>query len=206
MDKTVGSCRVCMNATLVNDKLWCGSTNEEDEKRFKVNGEDAARKCPNYKKVAVVASYNMTLDLALKYMIAGKAHFKITSGKTDRSLYYKLYRTSSKDDVYWLYYGDSTETLDYIGTIYFYKAKGMYAFSKGSNGTANPDDIEVQAILYVMNGLLHNNYNMNVTIAHDCLCGKCRRLLKSNTEGLTGLCHRCINEVYLPKVNVDLNF
>jgi hypothetical protein len=200
------SCRKCQRAIIKYGHISCGSGASAVLDNFKKNGYNAAKDCPDFLKVVIGEYKKVTLDRALKFMLAGQAEFKIVSGKTGKELYYKLikrraagkYDENGNEFVYWVTGGEKSDELKYLGTIYFDKNSDKFSFARGINGNENSNSTIVKAIIYVLNKVYQGKYDTDVELYHNGTCGRCNRQLTDIQSILTGIDYDCVRKVSIP--------
>lgn len=200
------TCRKCKQAIIKYGKVSCGSVNNECLELFRKFGYSAAKDCTEFMKIKIGESKELTLDRALKFMLAGQSEFKVVSGKTGKEYYYKLmkrkatggYDEFSNDYIYWISGGETEDNLKYLGSIYLNKAKNEFEFSKGINGNEDNKSNIVVSILFILNRLYYGKYKTNIKVVHNGTCGRCSRQLTDVQSILTGICKDCSRKVDTP--------
>ena len=204
------NCNKCANAAIKYGRVDCQSSIDDHRKLFKKHGTSAAGQCEGFLKVVVGDYSKITLDRALKYVLSGSSEFKLVSGKTSREIFYRVTRksaacTGSNNDnqfIYWLYSGESYDSLKYLGSIYFNKNQNCFEFARGKLGVGNKYSVEVKAILYFMNRIYSGKFNTNIEIYHNGNCGKCGKKLRNVMSINTGLDPDCAKKVIIPDIDM----
>lgn len=134
-------------------------------------------------------------NLALEFMLAGKAEFTLLSLKTGAHISYKIIRKESinanSDYVYFVNVLGKNEM--YAGTL-IYK-DNEYRFYKGKKGNYSADSIEIKSLLFVLNKFTKGKYNLNLEVYHCGRCGRCGRRLTTPESIATGLGPECASKV-----------
>lgn len=199
------NCNKCKQSVVKYNKTFCGSVNGECQSLFKKYKTQAAEKCKSFKKIEITDYRKITLDRALEFMLAGQAEFKIVSGKTGKEFYYRIIKKKANEYngefsnkfIYWLYGGESFESIKYLGSIFYDKDSDELKFSKGLAGSGYRNSKIVISILYLLNKVYKGKFNTNIQIYHNNKCGKCGRQLTDVRSIITGLDINC-------KVKLDI--
>lgn len=142
---------------------------------------------------------------ALKFLLAGKSEFTMVSNKTNNRITYKLIKKESKRDkgkyIYWLS-TKSGNNYVYDGVVYYDDNNNVFRFSKGKKGNTNSNEINIKAILYVINKLHRGIYDIEVDIYHVGRCGRCGKKLTTPESIITGLGPVCAKLVGMPRAVV----
>ena len=208
--KDIINCTKCSQAIIKYGSTKCGSVNETYNNLFKHKGIEAATVCPGFKRVVIGDYSDITLDRALRFMLAGNAEFKLISGKTGREIYYKIVKRATYDSskgnefIYWVNAGNNAESKQFIGTVYFNNQKSQFEFSRGNLGVGYSDSIEVKSILYVLNKLYSGKYSINLRVCNGGTCGVCNRQLTSIKEILNGIEIGCMKKIKTPDIDIGL--
>lgn len=143
--------------------------------------------CVRFKQRTAMNKWELNLESALRFMLAGNSEFVAMSGRTGRTFQYRLVRKTNQNNVmYWVY----SEGL-YLGVVYFDIDSNVYKFSQSLKGKLCKDDIRIASLLFILNKLYNHNYNINVKIYHLGNCGKCGVRLHMDKALRTGLCNLC---------------
>lgn len=149
---------------------------------------------------------NLPLENALRFMLAGNSSFRITSGETGTSFYYRVIRNddilSCVDPgacyVYKVLGGRSYKTLRYLGILNFNFFSSRFEMVTDEASLCKPDDILITALVYTVNKLIDNRFKTNVIIEHNGYCGVCGNELSTRFETITGLNKSCLSRVDIP--------
>ena len=218
--KKISGCNICKFATIEYSKLVCKHEDDEVRKLFRQNKAKAAESCEYFKHKRTTEYTSITLDRAMRFILAGMAEFKITSGKTGNDLYYRIIRKvaagSTGEDtsnlnrkisenyyLYWLYGGNSLQDLKFLGTIYFNNKSNTFEFSKGKVGSGYGWMTSVKAILFLLNKLYNGKYSTNIGVYHLGYCGHCGKELINLINMQEGLCTTCSNRSDIPKLDMS---
>ena len=191
------TCRRCREVTIVDNRIYCNSSNLNYRNLFSTYKSRAANRCQGFNQIQITDNTELTLDRALQFILAGKSEFKIVSGGTGKEYYYRLLKkkthstlaTIRTEYIYWLYGGNTYDTMKFLGTIFL--SKTNFEFSQGLSGTAEYTDTIIKAILYVLNKLYKKKFNINVRIYHHNKCGKCGRQLNEVESIIFGIDYNC---------------
>ena len=126
---------------------------------------------------------------ALKFMLSGKAEFTMVSLKTMEHLSFKLLKETNT--LYWLLTKDGKSTVC-AGTLIFKEKENCFFFSQGCKGKLSINDTQVKSILWVLNKLVKNIFDIPVEIHHVGKCGCCGRKLTAPESIKLGLGPICI--------------
>lgn len=127
---------------------------------------------------------------ALKFMLSGKAEFTMVSLKTMKHLSFRLIKKT--DNLYWLFTKDG-KSMVFAGTLVFKEKENCFFFSQGGKGKLSINDTQVKSILWVLNKLVKNIFDIPVEIHHVGKCGCCGRKLttpESIKLGLGPICFK----------------
>lgn len=190
-----------------NYKDGCTCSIEDIRKLYSLHGKQTAQNCTEFMNERTPLSSEIPHDKALVFMLAGCSEFIMVSGKTGTKLRYRLdKKTSTRSDgnefIYWLNTSNSNETMTYAGVLFFDSNDNQFKFGKGARGKLTIGDIKVKSILYVLNNLYNNRFNINVKIYHVGKCGKCAKKLTDPVSILTGLGPKCAKDCGVPRAKV----
>ena len=193
------SCKKCQQAVIRYGKINCGSIKDECKALFKKESTSAAKSCLEFRRIVLGDYKRITLDRALRFILAGQAEFKIISGKTGKEFYYKVikkeaFTTGNPNEnkyIYWINGGENFDNMVYLGTIFFNNVNKTFNFSRGINGRGNSNSKIVISIIYLLNKLYEGKYNTNIEVYHNGNCGKCGKQLTEVYSILTGLDSEC---------------
>ncbi len=134
-------------------------------------------------------------DVALNFMLAGKCDVTLVSHKTGNKLTYTISKKKSEystndEYLYFISVGHAKSLL-YAGFIVYSDIEDKFKFVRGNKGNLNLSDIRVKSILYTLNQLNKENYNLGVDIYHCGRCGKCGRKLTDPVSISIGLGPKC---------------
>lgn len=203
--KSCVDCSMCSNELEYgSDAYECTSDNEVDQSLFKRYGINAASKCSGYETYENNKHSPIPLDMALRFILAGRSEFTLLSDKTRVKFAYRLKKRKvnkekEKENKY-LYYVTVLKGGEriYAGVLYYSDLKKMYMFSTGKKGKMTGDNIEIKSLMYVINKLNERNYGMRLTIYHVGRCGRCGRVLTVPESIMSGLGPECITKVKTP--------
>jgi hypothetical protein len=144
---------------------------------------------------------------ALKFILGGKSEFTMHSLKTGKDLAYKIVKkeTNDKEDkfIYFMSYNIKYEDYMYGGVIFYNEFKKQFEFKQGRKGNASADSQVVKSILFVLNKLNNDRFNIPVEVYHHCKCGRCGRALTTPSSVLTGLGEWCASRVGVPYMKIS---
>jgi len=145
-------------------------------------------------------------DLALQYMLAGNCTVTLVSKKTKAMITCKLKKIKSKradgnEFIYLLNVPDGSKSI-YAGVVYFNASGDKFEFSTGVKGQVQESDIRVKSVLYVINKLLAEKYDLEVEVYHSGKCGRCNKKLTVPDSIVTGLGPECSRLLNIPRIKV----
>lgn len=188
------TCELCAR---YNDGV-CSSHSEDAAKLFRVKKKDSAQSCPEFINSKETISGEIRLQEALRFMLAGESEFVLLSCKTNRKFRYKL--DKKEQFIYWLNTSESNGVFTYAGVLFFDENDNTFKFGKGARGNLTKDDLRVISLLYVLNHLVKNRFDMPLKIYHVGKCGRCGKKLTDPTSILTGLGPICAKQSGVPMI------
>lgn len=125
----------------------------------------------------------------LNFLLGGKCECVIENEKTERSFRYKIMKSDNASLFFVHLFGDAG--YKYAGFIKLVGDK--YVFATGKNGALTVEDVEVKALLYVLNksGKLPSGVN----VRHIGRCSRCSRKLTDALSIARGLGPECYKSV-----------
>lgn len=184
----------------------CSSHNEETEWLFRTRGKNSAQVCTEFITKRENISSEIRLEDVLRFMLAGCSEFTMLSCKTNTRFNYKIdqkqFDIENKQYVYWLSVEEKNGTYIYAGVLFFDSNDNQFKFGKGARGKVDKDDIRVKSILFVLNHLINNKFNMPLKVYHLGKCGRCGKKLSDEASVAIGLDKICSEKVQIPKLDI----
>ena len=157
----------------------CTSVDTKTREQFSIKGSLAAKKCKHYKcrpitgdeDIAVIKSdgkQNKQLDLvtALDVLVGGDCKFILHSTKTNGDFTYRIEKKAMQDGKGFIYFV-SVEVdgkFNYAGNMTLSITDKNFSYRRGKNGTLEANDLKIKSLLYVLNNLSHEMYDMKLEI------------------------------------------
>lgn len=209
-------CINCQHSTITRGRekttIDCQSKDAYTVQRFRQAGKDIAKDCPEYCQSCMITSDAHLIDLewALDFILAGKSKFILVSGISGVRLSISLksvpaynrtsstqpepkepsqFRSTTKANNERAYF--ITTCRGFIGTLLFDTGTQHFKIVEPKNRDVLTDDIYKHSLLYVLNALLDERFDIPVQIFHTGYCGKCGRKLTTPQSIQTGLGPTC---------------
>ncbi len=142
---------------------------------------------------------------ALPFILAGKCELTLRSLGTGANISYKLVKKEAQNfDTEYIYFVNviKQDNSTYAGLMFYDEKSDRFIFNQGKKGQLNINNIEIKALLYVINKLYAGFYNINVQIYHCGKCGRCGRKLTVPESILTGLGPECARQCGVPRKKI----
>lgn len=204
-------CMKCDKAEVYGDKqspnITCTSPDSLHYKLFEKDGRYCAAYCKGYKEAEEdsIRQGNISLDNALKFMLAGKSEFVMHSTKTNQDFTYRLTRKVSKDDdTKFIYFVNAKMGAfwQYAGLMWYDEESEQYKYAQGKNGKVEASNLTIKSLLFVINKLHRNEIPLHLEVFHTGTCGRCGKKLTTPESILTGLGPECCRKVGIPRVKI----
>lgn len=200
--KDLKDCKNCINSnvygTIGKFEIECKSPDYLYNSLFKKDGRFCAAYCKGYEQAETIRSGKIEQDLALQFMLAGKAEFIIKSTKTKQDFRMSITASDKENNdnvkLYFLrvYYGSKSS---YAGTVWFSTKENIFKFSKGARGQVEENDIAVRSIIFILNKLYNKEKVEHLELFHIGKCGACGNKLVTEEELKTGIDNICIKGI-----------
>ena len=218
MGRTKRSKRTCLDCRIAEVIRHGGNTstvecNHNDTDKQILFGQaylESAATCDSYRAIDQSAGAEVRLTEALRYILAGKSEFTFLSLKTDVRIRYKLQRKVAEQrgkkgqDEYIYFLNTFTDgEYKYAGVLFYDDVMRQFKFGRGQRGLLNYSHINIKSLLFVLNQLNIENYNLSLKVYHVGKCGRCGRKLTTPESILTGLGPECSKKAGVPRVKIS---
>lgn len=156
-------CRYCKNNS-------CSNSNLNIQLDYSKFGTSIAKRCSEF-SIRRQQYSKIKLTEALDVILSGNKEFIMISGNTGRRLRYLVEKKTTPldnegqtSDIYWVHCEGTSGVLEYAGTVYKDKIDDTYKFSQGKRGKFSKYSLEIRSILFVLNKLHKEVYNIPLTI------------------------------------------
>ena len=144
-------------------------------------------------------------DIALDYIMAGKAKVTLESLETKARFTYKITKKESTNAekpgfIYFVSVYKGSDSV-YAGLISYNENIDKFVYVQGQKGKLPASDQSIKALLYTINMLLKKKNDIKVNIYHCGVCGRCGRQLTTPESIMSGIGPECakIAGVFHPK-------
>lgn len=214
MGRTKRTCLDCKTAKVISHggnmtTVVCNHNDIDKQRLFSQAYLESAATCDSYRAIDQSAGTEVRLPDALRYILAGKSEFTFLSLKTNVRIRYKLQRKVAEQkgkkgqDEYIYFLNTFTDgEYKYAGVLFYDDIVGQFKFGRGQRGLLNYSHINIKSLLFVLNQLSIENYNLSLKVYHAGKCGRCGRKLTTPESILTGLGPECSKKAGVPRVKI----
>ena len=207
-------CINCVNAEVYGDrqspKITCTSSDSLHYSLLEKDGRYCAAYCKGYSEIHdtnenSIRKGNISLEHALKFMLAGKSEFVMHSTKTNQDFTFRITRKISKDDAEKFVYFVNAKMgafWQYAGLMWYEDKEDKYKYAQGKNGKVEADNLTIRSLLFVINKLHREEIPLHLEVYHTGTCGRCGKKLTTPESILTGLGPECCRKVGIPRVKL----
>lgn len=178
------NCSTCINLsktpTSVGLTAKCTSSDKKCSELFNKKGTLAAKKCNGYKyrntgdeeddDIEITSNIQLEIDEALDELLSGKCKFILHSTKTNDDFIYRIDKkelTTGKGYIYFIHIMEDGKFV-YAGNITFMDKSKTYSYRQGKNGNYEASDVKIKSLIFVLNNLEKQNYEMKLQIFKIC--------------------------------------